>query len=131
MKRIILLGLTWFLLSWVVVNAQNLPKANTSPPPASIGSLITITPNSTPVELARAALAAQGGEKFKNLESMVLSGTVDIYPPGSMQSISGKFFWVTAGDRLRIELDARPIILFKQIYDGQRSYSSIPGLQMG
>ena len=129
MKKIIMLCLIW-LLGGIVIHAQNSQKANTGTAPVSSGSSITITANSTPIELARAALAAQGGEKFKNLESMVLVGTVNIYPPGSAQSIAGKFLWVTAGERLRIELDARPLV-FKQIYDGQRSYSSIPGVQLG
>jgi hypothetical protein len=89
-----------------------------------------ITANTTPLELARAALAAQGGDKFKNLKSMMLIGSVDLYPPNSAQSIPGKFMIVTAGDKLRIEIDARPVFNFKQIYDGQQSYSSIPGVQM-
>jgi len=45
---------------------------------ASASSAVTITANSTPVELARAALAAQGGDKFRNLKSMMLIGTVDL-----------------------------------------------------
>ncbi len=90
----------------------------------------TITTSSTPIELARAALAAQGGDKFKNMKSMTLIGSVDLYPPNSAQSIPGKFFMVTEGDRVRIDIDARPIFAFKQIYDGQQSYSSIPGVQM-
>jgi hypothetical protein len=97
---------------------------------SSTSSSITVTPESTPVELARAALAAQGGEKFKHLENMTLSGTVNIYPASSPQSIPGKFLWITAGECLRIELNAQPLV-FKQIFDGQRSYSSIPRLQLG
>lgn len=89
-----------------------------------------ISANSTPIELARAALAAQGGDKFKNLKSMTLFGSVDLYPPNSARSIPGKFAMVTAGDRVRIDIDASPIFAFKQIYDGQQSYSSIPGVQM-
>jgi hypothetical protein len=125
-----MLGLIGLLFGSVVVHAQNSPKANTSGSPVSSGSSITITPNSTPIELARAALAAQGGDKFKNLESMVLVGTVDIIAQGLPQAIPGKFLWITAGERLRIELKAQSLNL-KQIYDGQRSYSSIPGLQLG
>ena len=89
-----------------------------------------ITANTTPLELARAALAAQGGEKFKNLKSMMLIGSADLYPPNSTSSIPAKFMIVTTGDKLRIEIDARPAFNFKQIYDGQQSYSSIPGVQM-
>jgi len=99
------------------------PAGPTPGPPA-------ITANSTPQELARAAQAAMGGDKFKNMKSMMLLGTVDLYPPNSAQSIPGKFAMVTDLDRFRLEIDARPIISFKQIYDGQRSYSSIPNVQL-
>jgi len=89
-----------------------------------------ITANTTPIELARAALMAQGGDKFKNLKSMMLIGSADLYAPSSTQSIPGKFVIVTTGDKVRIEIDARPMFSFKQIYDGQQSYSSMPGVQM-
>lgn len=105
-------------------------SGNGAAPAGAIPAPPPITANSTPVELARAALAAQGGDKFKNLKSMTLFGSVDLYQPNSTQSIPGKFAMVTAGDRVRIDIDARPIFAFKQIYDGQQSYSSIPGVQM-
>ena len=89
-----------------------------------------ISANTTPLELARAALAAQGGEKFKNLKSMMLIGSADLYAPNSTQSIPGKFAIVTAGDKVRIDIDARPIFNFKQVYDGRQSFSSIPGVEM-
>lgn len=94
----------------------------------NLGAAIVITPNSTPIELARAALAAQGGDKFKNMKSIMLTGTVDLYPPNSAQSVPGKFVMVTAGDRIRVDVDARPLFSFKQISDGDRSYSSMPGV---
>ena len=37
---------------------------------------------------------------------------------------------VTAGDKFRMEVDARPLFSFKQIFDGQQSYSSLPGAEM-
>ena len=89
-----------------------------------------ITANSTPLELARAALAAQGGDKFKNLKSMVLMGSVDVYPPNSAQSVPGKFAMVTVGDKVRIDIEALGMPRFRQIFDGQQSYSSIPGVQI-
>jgi len=113
------------------------PRASTTPAttasPATVAPALTttiaITANSTPVELARAALAAQGGDKFKNLKSTMLIGTVDLYAPNSTQSIPGKFVIVTSDERVRMEIDARPIVSFKQIYDGQQSYSSLPGVE--
>jgi hypothetical protein len=90
---------------------------------------VTITATTSPLELARAALAAQGGEKFRNLKSLVLIGSVDLYGPNSAQSLPGKFVVVTAGDRVRIEIQS-PAFNFRQIYDGQQSYSSIPQMQL-
>ncbi|HWN09856.1 MAG TPA: hypothetical protein VNO50_11445 [Pyrinomonadaceae bacterium] len=89
-----------------------------------------ITATTAPIDLARAALAAQGGEKFKSVKNMILRGSVDLYPPNSTQAIPGAFIMVTAGDKLRSEIDARPAISFKQIYDGQQSYSSLPGVDL-
>jgi len=89
-----------------------------------------ITATTLPIDLARAALAAQGGDKFKALKSMVLKGSVDLYAPNSTQSIPGGFLWVVAGEKVRVEIDARPAVSFKQIYDGQRSYSSLPGVEL-
>jgi hypothetical protein len=97
---------------------------------STIAEPSAISANSTPVELARAALAAQGGDKFKNLKSMMLVGSVDLYAPNSAQSVPGRFVLVTAGDRVRLDIDATPIFKFKQIYDGQQSYSSMPGVEM-
>lgn len=91
---------------------------------------VAITATSAPIDLARAALAAQGGEKFKAVKNMILRGSVDLYAPNSTQSIPGGFVIVTAGDKLRSEVDARPAISFKQIYDGQQSYSSLPGVDL-
>jgi hypothetical protein len=89
-----------------------------------------ITATTSPVDLARAALAAQGGEKFRALKSIVLRGSVDLYGPNSTQSIPGSFLIASAGDKIRLEVDARPLFSFKQIYDGHQSYSSLPGAEL-
>jgi hypothetical protein len=120
----------------VTVSAQDHPPAKTTPPTtpsapaAAAPAAVVITPESTPLELAKAAFIAQGGEKFRNVQNMMLRGSVSLYPPNSPQSIPGAFSIVTAGDKLRMEIDARPIIVFKQIYDGQQSYSSMPNVEV-
>ena len=91
---------------------------------------MAITATTSPTDLARAAVVAMGGDKFKGLKSMVLRGSVDLYGPNSTQSIPGGFVIVTAGDKFRMEVDARPLFSFKQIFDGQQSYSSLPGAEM-
>ncbi len=60
----------------------------------------------------------------------MLVGSADLYAPNSTSSIPGKFVIVTAGDKVRIDIDARPIFNFKQAYDGRQSYSSMPGVQI-
>ena len=97
---------------------------------AATAPAVVITPESTPIDLAKAAFTAQGGEKFRAVQNMMLRGSVSLYPPNSPQSIPGSFSIVTANDKLRMEIDARPIIVFRQIYDGQQSYSSMPGVEV-
>jgi hypothetical protein len=94
-----------------------------APPPA-------ITANSTPAELARAALAAQGGDNFKNLKNIWVQGSVNLYAPNSANSIPGKFSLITAGEKMRLDVDASPVFKFKQVFDGQQSFSSMPGVEM-
>jgi hypothetical protein len=133
-KSLTLLTLLALILCVSVVGyAQKEPPAKNetaSSANAAAAAPITITAATTPADLARAALAAQGGEKFKNLKNMILIGTVDLYPPNSTQSIPGKFYIVTAGDKVIIDIDARPAVSFKQIYNGQQSYSSMPGVSL-
>lgn len=125
-----LLALTTAILCAGVTSYAQSPSPKATSPAVTNGNGTAITAASAPIDLARAAFAAQGGEKFKNLKSMVLRGSVDLYAPNSTQSIPGGFVIVTAGDKVRIEIDARPAISFKQLYDGQRSYSSLPGVEL-
>lgn len=97
---------------------------------ATVSSKVAITAASTPMDLARAALAAQGGDNFKNLKSLVLIGDVDLYAPNSSQSVAGKFVMVQAsGDRYLLEVKS-PIVSFKQVFDGQQTFSTFPGLNL-
>lgn len=110
--------------------AQEHPAGKSAPAGTSSAAspAVNITPESTPMDLARAAFTAQGGEKFRQMQNYVLRGSVSLYPPNSPQSIPGSFSMVFSSDKMRIEIDARPIIVFKQIYDGQESYSSMPNV---
>ena len=98
--------------------------------PAATAPAVVITPESTPVELAKAAFTAQGGEKFRAVQNIMLRGSASLFAPNSSQSIPGSFSLITANDKLRMEIDARPVFIFKQIYDGQQSYSSMPGVEL-
>jgi len=86
-----------------------------------------ITDKSTPMELAKAALAALGGDNFKKMKSSFVVGSANLYGPNQTQPIPGTFAIATAGDKVRIDVNAAPIIVFKQVYDGERSFSTLPG----
>lgn len=126
-KTLPLLSLIGLMLAASLVAYAQGEPAKTAP----AGSTpVTITASTAPLDLARAALAAHGGEKFRNLKSTVLTGTVNFYAPGVPQPIPGKFAMTTRGDKIRFDLDASPIMIFKQIYDGKRLYSSSPAVPL-
>jgi hypothetical protein len=134
MKKIILNSLNLLALS-LCISASVVAQGNAEAKAVAGGAkdptpAMAITATTAPLDLARAALAAQGGEKYKAIKNMILRGSVDLFAPNSTQSIPGGFVTVIAGDKLRSEVDARPAISFKQIYDGQTSYSSLPGVDL-
>lgn len=132
MKRFLLAASLGIVICVAPVRAQEQKSApaNGGSTPVPATAAVVITEKSTPQELARAAFMAQGGEKFRNLQNVVMRGSVQLYPPNSVQSIPGSFSLVTAGPKLRMEIDARPVIMFKQIFDGEQSYSSMPNVEL-
>lgn len=88
-----------------------------------------ITATTPPLELARAAFNAQGGEKFRQMKNMMIIGSVDMYAPGSTQSLAGQFGLLYAGERMRINIQT-PLFQLESIFDGERSYSSMPRVEL-
>jgi len=133
MRKIVLASLALVVFS-VTIFAQEPAKSaaanGAAAPGAATAPAIAITAETSPKDLAKAAFLAQGGEKFRAVQNTLLRGSVQLYPPNSVQSIPGTFSLVTAGDKLRMEIDARPAIVFKQIYDGEQSYSSLPNVTL-
>ena len=109
--------------------ATTTATAPNAPAAATTGKTSVITAEMTPVELARAAFKAQGGEKFRNLKNMMLIGSVDLYAPNSTQSLTGKFGMILAGEKLRQEVQSA-LVSFQLIFDGERSYSSMRGMNL-
>jgi len=105
--------------------------AKPSPEKAATASApkVSITAQSTPMELAKASQMAHGGDKFKNLRSILMRGTADASAPGSTQTINATFYIATAGDKSRFELN-NPMAPFLQIFDGQQLYNSLPQIQI-
>lgn len=78
--------------------------------------------NSAFVETAKSALAAHGGDKLRQMRSLVTSGAVDIVPTPS-QVIPATFVLAMAGEKYLFELN-NPLQPLKQVYDGRQLYSS-------
>jgi hypothetical protein len=86
--------------------------------------------DSVSLELAKATLKVHGGEKFKNAKTIILRGTVEVSAPNSAQTLPATFNLVFAGERYRFDIQAPPIINFQQLFDGDRTYSSMPGISL-
>ena len=71
-----------------------------------------------------------GGDNFKKMKSSFVSGSANLYAPNQTQSIPGSFAIATAGEKVRVDINAQPAFVFKDIYDGVRSVSSIPGIEI-
>jgi hypothetical protein len=141
MKLTPLAAATLVVAASVCASAQQKPAdktaatqtATTAAPQATTvagakGAAVASTPT-TPLEMARATYAAQGGDKYRDLKNIVLLGSADLYSPGSAQSLSGKFGMITSGDRLRLEVQS-PLFGFSLVSDGVRTYSSMRGFEL-
>jgi hypothetical protein len=94
----------------------------------TVATTVAISKTSTPMELAKAALAAHGGDKFKNMKSLKVIGTAEV--SGSpTQVMNGSFAMIFSGEKYRLEIVV-PIQSFKQVYDGEQTLSSIPNFQL-
>ena len=89
---------------------------------------VAISKTSTPMELAKAALLAHGGDKFKAMKTLIVRGTAEI--SGSpTQVIPATFAMILSGEKYRLEI-TNPFQPFKQVYDGEQTYSSVPNFTL-
>jgi len=76
------------------------------------------------IALAKLALAAHGGDKLKNMKSLVLRGSVDVTTSAINQAIPATFVMVLAGEKYRLEL-MNPFQPIKQVFDGVNTTTTI------
>ncbi len=95
--------------------AQKGPKTKAPEKP------VVVVDNS-PLDQAKATITAHGGDKLKDMRSLVLRGSVDITGAFSMV-IPASFMLVTSGDKYVFELN-NPFQPLKQISDGKQTFSS-------
>lgn len=88
--------------------------------------VVNITPTTKAEELAKIVVDVLGGEKFKNVKTLTVNGSVNLYAPNTTQSIPGSFIITNSGPKYRMEV--KSLQNFSLIYDGEQMYSSMPGL---
>lgn len=125
MQKLIHLALL-LAISAVGVFSQSKTDKNEKAPALEIKSTATVVKSdAAPLELARTALKAHGGEKFKNMKTLVVRGTADV--SGSpTQSFPSTFAFISSGEKYRIDI-TNPFQPLKQVYDGEQTNSSING----
>jgi hypothetical protein len=87
--------------------------------PASIAS--------SPSELAKAAVAAHGGDKLRQVKSLVIRGSVDFNVSGV--ATPATFSIAISGDKYFFEIN-NPVQPLKQTYDGRETFSTIRGFSL-
>ncbi len=119
----ILLLIFVFALSAFAQKKDEKDKATTTT------ATVAISKTSTPMELAKAALAAHGGDKLKNMKTLIVRGTSEV--SGSpTQTLSGTFAMIFSGEKYRFDLTALPVLTFRQVYDGEQTNSSLRGIML-
>ena len=125
MKKIIIPS---FILALAVgVSAQTDKSTKSSEKEKSV-TTVTIAKSAAPIDLAKIALIAHGGDKFKNMKTLIVRGTADVSGSPST-TFPATFAMIYAGDKYRLEIN-NPITPFKQTYDGQNTISSVPGFSL-
>lgn len=81
---------------------------------------------SNPTELAKLAILAHGGEKFKSMQTLIIRGSVDVTTSAVAQAFAATFITIFSGEKYRIEIN-NPFQPIKQIYDGVSTTSTIRG----
>ena len=102
------------------VSAQSEQKNKT---PETTQTTNAVSKNAAPLDVAKAALAAHGGDKLKQMKTLVVRGTADVSGSPTM-TFPATFATIYSGDKYRLEI-SNPIQPFKQIYDGEQTVSSI------
>lgn len=74
--------------------------------------------------LARLAVDAHGGERFRSMKTLVVRGTVDVTASNFPQAIPATFVMVFALEKYRVEIN-NPFQPLKQAFDGVQTVSSL------
>jgi len=121
MKKILIVTLALFALALPALSQIN---GDTSKQAVSVK---TGSADVAATDIAKATLAAHGGEKLKKLQALVTKGSADLTFMG--QAMPGAFSTAVSGEKYYFELTSA-VQSLKQIYDGRETYSSIQGFAL-
>jgi hypothetical protein len=122
MKKILVFAV--ICLSVFSVFAQDKPK--TEQPKVDVKQpLATVDVKDNSMQLATSAITSLGGDKFKQMKTLVMKGSADITTSTFSQNIAAQFNIAMEDEKYRLDMQ-NPLQPFKQIFDGVNTYSSIP-----
>lgn len=114
----------------IILISGSLAAFAQKPDTVALGAVNSITAtakvaDTAPDALAKAALAAHGGDKLRQLKALVIKGSVDVNV--SNQIMAGGFSSAVSGSKYYLEIST-PMQSFKQVSDGEQTYSSLNGI---
>lgn len=110
------------------VSAQTEQKPKKNEKENTVATTTAVSKTASPMEIAKAALAAHGGDKLKNMKTLVVRGTAEV--SGSpTTTFPATFATIYSGEKYRLEITT-PFQPFKQTFDGQTTASSMAGLSL-
>lgn len=96
-------------------------------PPGEVASPAAVRTGSSSEDIAKATLSAHGGDKLKQLRSLVIKGSVDLNVFN--QTMPGAFSTAISGEKYFFEIISS-VQRLKQVFDGRETYSSIQGFSL-
>jgi hypothetical protein len=99
------------------------PKPTTTVTAKESLGIVEVKADATAIEMAKAAVKAHGGDKFKEMLTLAVKGTADFSIEGQSFTLASTFYTAYAGEKYRIELN-NPVQPFKQTFDGEQTSSS-------
>lgn len=103
-------------------------NAQTAPAVKSKGAeKAPVSTAASPTDVAKAVLAAHGGDKLKKMQTFLVKGGVDVSFQG--QSLPGAFSTAFSGDKYFFEI-VTAVQQLKQVFDGVNTSSSLPGFSL-
>jgi hypothetical protein len=132
MKKIITFAIIGLFAIGINAQTETKPKVEEKPvaetkPTTTVDAKQTlgnveVKADASSVELVKSAVKAHGGDAFKNMKTLFVSGSADFSVEGQSFQLSSSFVTAYAGEKYRIELN-NPVQPFKQTFDGEQTYS--------